>query len=168
MEYRLRAAQLKDRTAMYAISRAAHNLSDYALFIPAAQHAKFARQYRWSWRQRSHFLRRLKMKMRDQNSRVIVAEAQGVLLGYMIASFKGPNHLVLNGLFIHPRYQGQGIGAALLDASFADTPDHCTVTLEVLEENKKAQSLYVRRGFRMTRRLDKYFFGGQLIEMRRY
>lgn len=89
-------------------------------------------------------------------------------MGYTLASYKMPHHLVLHSLFIDPHYQGQGIGGALLAASFTDIPEHCEVTLEVLEKNQKAQSLYTHYGFHVSKQLDKYFFGGRLIEMSKY
>jgi ribosomal protein S18 acetylase RimI-like enzyme len=106
--------------------------------------------------------------MGNPESRVLVAEVQGTVVGYILASYQAPDHFVLSSLFINPHHQGQGIGGALLTAAIADIPERCEVTLEVLEKNQKAQSLYARYGFRVTKRLDKYFFGGRLIEMSKY
>ncbi len=51
----------------------------------------------------------------------------------------------LNNLFVHPRYQGRGIGGALLAQAKAQAPDG--LKLWTLEPNKGAIRFYEARGF---------------------
>lgn len=55
----------------------------------------------------------------------------------------------LHDLAVLPQHQGQGIGAALLEAVAAEATRRgcCKVTLEVLTHNHGAQRLYERQGF---------------------
>lgn len=63
------------------------------------------------------------------------------------------NELVMDGIAVDERFQGRGIGSKLLGmvADFAAT-DHCTsVRLDVIDTNPRAQSLYERNGFVVTK-----------------
>ncbi|MCB1358882.1 MAG: GNAT family N-acetyltransferase [Maritimibacter sp.] len=73
-------------------------------------------------------------------SRTHVAEADGVLLGFigLIGDFVG-------GLFVAPEAQGQGIGRRLLDHAKAR---HGRLELEVYTGNPGALRFYLSQGFR--------------------
>jgi ribosomal protein S18 acetylase RimI-like enzyme len=58
---------------------------------------------------------------------------------------------LLDGLVVHPRVRGQGIGGALLDAIFAEAElrGYDSIRLEVAAANPRARALYERTGFRV-------------------
>jgi GNAT superfamily N-acetyltransferase len=57
--------------------------------------------------------------------------------------------LNLHDLAVLPAHRGRGVASALLDATFekARALGCCKVTLEVLENNPRARTLYARKGF---------------------
>jgi ribosomal protein S18 acetylase RimI-like enzyme len=61
-----------------------------------------------------------------------------------------PGDLYLDGLVVDPSLRGQGIGSALLTAfeDLAGENGFTTVSLEVIDTNPRARSLYERLGYR--------------------
>lgn len=165
VDYTIRRARQDDLSEMYNISRAAHRLDDYHELIPEGAQAEFVRYYRWSKVRRSRYIEKMEALLGDPKSTMLVAAKGGVLLGYTLAVYDGPHHLLLKGLFVRPRYQGQGVGRALFLASYATAPSDTVVLLEVLEANRRAIRLYERQGFVVTGYATTRYFGGQLVQM---
>jgi ribosomal protein S18 acetylase RimI-like enzyme len=85
---------------------------------------------------------------------VLVAADQDGISGYI--QFRQPTPLAsnahvwqINGVAVDPRYQGQGLGRALVEAAIREIGSRGgrRITLRVLSTNPTAQRLYVRCGF---------------------
>lgn len=99
---------------------------------------------------------------------VLVAERDGVVLGYTYASVEGYDYMSLRGpagvlhdIVVDPVHRGHGVGRTLLDATLAALAvrGEPRVVLSTAERNEAAQRLFARAGFRrtmieMTRELD--------------
>lgn len=57
---------------------------------------------------------------------------------------------MVNQLYIHQDYQGQGIGTLLLNDAFTLLPDK--IELYTFEVNKRAQQFYENKGFKIVKR----------------
>jgi GNAT superfamily N-acetyltransferase/chorismate mutase len=86
-------------------------------------------------------------RLRDDEHEVWVAERDGSLLGYALATSTWLDHL-----FVDPQVQGAGIGGALLDTLKGVRPDG--LCLWVFEINTPARAFYARRGFVELERTD--------------
>ena len=66
-----------------------------------------------------------------------------------MSTFRALPLLNIHDLAVLPRYQGQGVGPALLDAveERARRAGCCKLTLEVLDDNERARGVYRRFGF---------------------
>ena len=66
-----------------------------------------------------------------------------------LSSFRARPLLNIHDLAVLPRYQGKGVGQALLEAveDHARRKGCCKLTLEVLDDNTRARALYRRFGF---------------------
>ncbi len=58
----------------------------------------------------------------------------------------------VNRLYVHPDFQGQGIGSALLDKIAQYFPSAKKMSLEVVENNAKGVDFYTKRGFKAIRK----------------
>jgi ribosomal protein S18 acetylase RimI-like enzyme len=99
---------------------------------------------------------------------VLVAERDGVVLGYTYAGLEGRDYMSLRGpagvlydIVVDPAHRGQGVGRRLLDGTLAVLAARGAhrVVLSTAERNEAAQRLFARAGFRrtmieMTRELD--------------
>jgi ribosomal protein S18 acetylase RimI-like enzyme len=79
-------------------------------------------------------------------STMLLATRDGSPVGFATAQFDGAE-VVLYGLYVHPDWQGKGIGSALLDAVIAGHPDAKAIRLEVLKDNAAAIAWYQAKGF---------------------
>jgi [ribosomal protein S18]-alanine N-acetyltransferase len=94
--------------------------------------------------------------------RYLVAEDDGTVIGYGgIAMLAGDAHVM--GLAVGPDGQGEGHGAALLDALLVAAADAgcVAVTLEVRPSNEPARRLYRRAGFEEAGRRPGYYPDGE-------
>lgn len=82
--------------------------------------------------------------------RMHLAEQDGQVLGYSLVS---DGHL--DQLFISPKAQGQGVGAALL----AQAESAGTRSLECFRDNHDARAFYEAKGWRLTRSYEREFAG---------
>ena len=90
---------------------------------------------------------------------VLVAERDGVMVGYVFAGMEGADYMVLRGpagsvydLVVDPDHRRQGIGGMLLDAALEALAERGAprAVLSTAEKNKDAQRLFERSGFRRT------------------
>jgi ribosomal protein S18 acetylase RimI-like enzyme len=90
---------------------------------------------------------------------VLVAERDGAVVGYVFGGMEGSDYMALRGpaavlydLVVEPAHRHQGVGAALLDAAFADLTKRGAprVLLFTAYKNHGAQSLFEHVGFRRT------------------
>ncbi|WP_374764969.1 GNAT family N-acetyltransferase [Yunchengibacter salinarum] len=102
-------------------------------------------------------MRRLGLSQVTDTRPVFLAEKApgGALIG-LLESFHDPRsrlrHSLSFMLGVHPRWQGRGVGGALLDRLISHVRDHPAlerIELHVHSDNDVAQRLYHGRGFRL-------------------
>jgi ribosomal protein S18 acetylase RimI-like enzyme len=90
---------------------------------------------------------------------LLVAERDGVVLGYAYAGVEGPDYMSLRGpagvlydIVVDPTHRGHGVGQLLLQAILAALKAHGAprVVVSTAERNEAAQRLFARAGFRRT------------------
>jgi ribosomal protein S18 acetylase RimI-like enzyme len=90
---------------------------------------------------------------------VLVAERDGVVLGYTYAAIEGPDWMSLRGpagvlhdIVVDPAHRAQGVGRMLLDATITalEGKGAPRIVLSTAERNEPAQRLFERAGFRRT------------------
>jgi ribosomal protein S18 acetylase RimI-like enzyme len=110
----------------------------------------------------------LATQMEEPSVVVLVAEQDGVVVGYTYAGAEGFDYMSLRGpagvlydIVVDPAHRSHGIGRMLLDATLAalEARGAPRVVLSTAERNEAAQRLFARAGFRrtmieMTRELD--------------
>lgn len=110
----------------------------------------------------------LATQLAEENVVLLVAERDGVVLGYAYAGLEGQDYMSLRGpagalydIVVDPAHRGQGVGRKLLDATLRalEAKGAPRVVLSTAEQNEPAQRLFARAGFRrtmieMTRELD--------------
>jgi GNAT superfamily N-acetyltransferase len=79
-------------------------------------------------------------------STMLLATQDDVPAGYAMAQADA-DEVILYSLYVHPHWQGKGIGSALLDAVTAAYPNAKAVRLEVLRGNTAAIAWYQAKGF---------------------
>lgn len=95
---------------------------------------------------------------RDENQRLLVAEERGVLTGTVQVTLivhvmaQGLRRAVVEAMFVHPDYQGGGIGGALMRAAIAQARewDCRAVELTSNKVRKEAHAFYSKLGFEPT------------------
>jgi ribosomal-protein-alanine N-acetyltransferase len=102
----------------------------------------------------------------------IVAEAQGILVGYIMCRmehgfsdlrklrFAKKGHIV--SVAVIPNYRNQGIASSLVEQALLGLSalDADESYLEVRTNNEPAISLYNKMGFEITRRIPRYYYDG--------
>lgn len=82
---------------------------------------------------------------------VVVAEAQGHLVGIGQRGRRGADHVVYK-LYVHPQQRGRGLGPRLLDALTTQLPtDADRLYIEHFVANERAGAFYEREGFTVER-----------------
>lgn len=98
-------------------------------------------------------------QLERDNIIVLVAESEGIVVGYTYAGVEGVDYMSLRGpagvlydIVVDPSSRGQGIGRMLLDATIAalKARGEPRVVLSTAEQNATAQRLFARAGFRRT------------------
>ncbi len=164
---RIRRAYVDDSMAMYEISLRAHQAS-YSDLIPMAFKEAFNKRYTYS----SGFYEVYQDRIRDRINQssvweIFVAEIDGEVVGYTIQKYVKPHYIVKKGLFVDPKFQGYGIGAALLTESINGIAEGTIVELQVIEKNDRAKKLYEKHNFQYIPQIDKTFYGAKLLVMQR-
>lgn len=105
----------------------------------------------------SHSEAKIAKEIADPQMRVMLAEADGRLLGYckLVMACGWPEHarggkvIELKQLYTDPETTGRGIGASLMDWALAAARDHAAdeMQLSVWSGNDGAQKFYGRYGF---------------------
>ena len=94
----------------------------------------------------------------DSNQLLLVAENDAAITGTIQITFiqhllfQSYRRAVVESLFVHPSYQSQGVGAALMESAIRAATDSGCVVLE-LTSNKartRAHRFYERLGFKAT------------------
>lgn len=119
----LRPATPQDAAAIAVVHRLAMRIS-----LPFLPELHTAEEDLWFVRER----------LSAQNT-VWVAEADGEVAGYIAFRDGWIDHL-----FVHPDYQGRGLGPLLLDKALEDGTER---QLWTFQQNTRARAFYVKRGF---------------------
>lgn len=87
-----------------------------------------------------------------------VHELEGELVGYSVHSVAAGEAHLLN-LCVDPKFQGQGLGRAILRQVLSETKEQGadTLFLEVRASNSRAQALYESEGFNEVGRRFNYY-----------
>jgi ribosomal protein S18 acetylase RimI-like enzyme len=104
--------------------------------------------------------RNLARMLRGGRTQFLLAGSEG----YLALCFRrGSSVARIYSLAVRERARGQGIAAALIEAARrrARTAGCRALRLEVRESNAAARSLYRRAGFRLRKRLEDYYEGGE-------
>ncbi|MES0033077.1 GNAT family N-acetyltransferase [Mesorhizobium sp. M0040] len=95
-----------------------------------------------------HSIAALKARLTRPNSEFLLADDGKSIGGMAFAAATTDARIVmLNQLYVHPAWQRQGIGQALLDEIEASFPEVRTLRVEVEEANAPAIAFYRSRGF---------------------
>jgi len=90
---------------------------------------------------------------------ILAADRDGEVVGYTYSGVEGPDYMSLRGpagvlydIVVDPAHRGQGVGGMLVDATLAALKARGAprVVLSTAEQNKTAQRLFDRAGFRRT------------------
>lgn len=107
------------------------------------------------------FLEEEKANLRERflpHSQTWVKEKQGNVVGFI--------SLIENevgGLFVHPTWQRQGVGKALMDKA---SSLHATLVLDVFEANKQGRAFYAMYGFEPVKHHRDGTTGEMMIRLR--
>ena len=86
-----------------------------------------------------------KIRQHISDDRVYVAESHGYLQGYAVVEQQRQGKVELKNLYVLPKFQGHGVGKALLLACQEYAPFGLWLTC--WEHNFSAQRFYLRNGF---------------------
>lgn len=100
------------------------------------------------------------MKRRINESIILVAEIEERIVGF--ANFTEVNEAgqsELSAIYLHPNYQGKGIGSALLEEGIAALDRVKEIYLDVEKENEVGRTFYEAKGFIVVKEFDDNFDG---------
>lgn len=83
----------------------------------------------------------------SKTRRMLVANRDGVTVGYALAELAEDQEIVLYMLYVDPNCKSQGIGSALLDATATSYRNAKSMRLEVLQNNTAAVDWYRAKRF---------------------
>jgi ribosomal protein S18 acetylase RimI-like enzyme len=95
----------------------------------------------------------------DSDVAILVAEQEGVVIGYVYGAMEGYDYMSLRGpagalhdIVVDPDHRSKGVGRMLLDAAmaFLKTRGAPRVVLSTAAQNETAQRLFEQAGFRRT------------------
>lgn len=101
----------------------------------------------------------LASQVKEEDTLVFVAEADGQVVGYTYAGIEGIDYMSLRGpagvlhdIVVDPGHRGGGVGRALLEHTVTELANRGAprVVLSTAERNSAAQHLFERAGFRRT------------------
>ncbi len=85
-------------------------------------------------------------------------QGEGPVIGYLVM-WRYEKEAQIANIAVAPEWQGKGVGTALLETAIATARrlGMETLSLEVRVSNRRAYTWYLRRGFRVVRRLPGYY-----------
>ncbi|MFP4163397.1 MAG: GNAT family N-acetyltransferase [Chitinispirillaceae bacterium] len=88
------------------------------------------------------------------NCRIFLAVSELTPVGlavcfHMFSTFSVKSLINIHDLIVHPHFRKQGIGKTIMDEieTFAKHNNCCRITLEVRNDNRRAQNLYRKKGY---------------------
>ena len=94
-----------------------------------------------------------------ENSKTLILEEQGKILGYFMSRSVFEEHHILN-LGVFPPRQNEGIGTKLLTSFLKGTKNSSSVFLEVKKGNFSAIEIYKTNGFKVFGERRNYYKDG--------
>ena len=107
------------------------------------------------------------MNKRLENSFLFVSEVNGNLVGFAnFSSLNEAGETELSAIYLYPKYQGKGIGTALLNEGIDHLESAKRVFIDVEKENKTGLTFYQAKGFEIVSEFDDNFNGHILKTVR--
>jgi len=163
MQAIIRRATESDLLGMYRVTLKAHDKT-YDSFIPPDNLQRFRKKYTFSKEGRKKFIAKKHERLHNENWQLWVAEQDSKIVGFTLRETIG-DEVFLQGLFVDPVYAGQGLGTALFEMSLTNLNKNTKVKLLVIENNLRAQQIYIKHRFKNTGRSPKSFYGAPQIIM---
>lgn len=158
------SATRDDIDSMYRISLLAHQ-AGYDQLIPAKDKPAFDKRYSLTDESKHHYENVILPYIEQPTHQAIVAKIDGQVVGY-VTMRRQDDELQLKSLFVHPDYQGMGIGSVLFKQAI-ESANGDDMTLTVIEANDRARHLYEKYGFRVVEKSPVLFFGASQVIMKR-
>ncbi len=91
-----------------------------------------------------------------------MARMKKAVVGFAVISARG-GRATLDAIAVVPRMRGKGVGAALLEAAETEATraGAPSLVLVTADSNLAALDLFLRAGYRITRRLERFYARGQ-------
>lgn len=153
-----------DLESMYRISVLAHQAS-YDELIPIEYKQEFNVRYSFTDESKRRYESTTLVYIEQPDHQAFVAKIEGQVVGYVTLR-RQDGELQLKSLFVHPEYQGKGVGSVLFKEAIG-TGNNDIVTLTVIEANDRARHLYEKYGFRVVGKSPALFFGASQVIMKR-
>ena len=111
----------------------------------------------------SYFKDELAAFIAHRNSRTWVAEADGEIVGFLVANGARARGVHIITIDVVAAWRRRQVGSALMDAAdaWARARRSASVSLEVAEDNLAAQRFYAQRGYQRVGRAENYYANGQ-------
>ncbi|WP_150285476.1 GNAT family N-acetyltransferase [Rummeliibacillus sp. TYF-LIM-RU47] len=106
------------------------------------------------------------LEKRYSGSPFYVAEQEGVIVGFAnYSNIQSGQWVELAAIYLHPEYQKQGIGTALLQKGIEDLKP-AYVCINVEKDNTIGMNFYKAKGFKVIEEFEEDFDGHQLQTVR--
>lgn len=101
--------------------------------------------------------------IRSAGATTLIASVDGEALGFAVIERARDGVALLQAIAVEVRARGRGIGQALLGAAerLARTQGSPALRLCTAQANVEALELFLKRGFRLERRLSRFYTNGQ-------
>lgn len=106
------------------------------------------------------------LKQRLKKSNFYVAEVNGVVIGFENYSLVSDRKVELLAIYLHPDFQGKGIGTTLLEYAMEDLKFLKEIYVNVEKENTIGMNFYKAKGFKVIDEFDDNFDGHILKTVR--
>ena len=107
------------------------------------------------------------MKQRLERSILYVAEVDGKVVGFANYSpVRDGGNVELAAIYLNPKFQGKGIGTALLQQAINELEGTKEIYINVEKENKIGMTFYKAKGFEIVKEFDDEFDGHILKTVR--
>ncbi|WP_102262538.1 GNAT family N-acetyltransferase [Mesobacillus jeotgali] len=107
------------------------------------------------------------MIQRIERSIVYVAEVEGKVVGFAnYSKVRDGGKVELAAIYLHPEFQGKGIGTALIQQAVRDLKGIIEIYINVEKDNKIGMNFYEAKGFEIVKESDSEFDGHILKQVR--
>lgn len=156
MEFKIRKMQAKDIKQVQQVAKISWNTT-YNGIIPIEVQENFL----------SSAYSDDMMQTRLDRSFIFVAEVRHDVVGFAnFSSVKEDGKVELAAIYLDPKFQGLGIGTALLEQGIKDIEGVKEIYLNVEKENQSGRTFYKAKGFKVLNEFDDEFDGHILKTVR--